>query len=180
MNFLAIEKIRSLIFALGLIALGIVFIVIPGDSFNVLAKVIAWIAIVLGALMILYFFFDLKEGPVTILCIGILLLVLGIVALLFPDFIIHLIFLALCFVGIAYMALAVEAKKSGDKNWWQNLIYGIVQLALGIILIFVSYAAAVTIVMISIGVMFILDGIFIFVMMFLMKQQVKEIEKSSK
>lgn len=180
MNFLAIEKIRSLIFALGLLALGIVFIIVPGDSFNILTKVIAWISIVLGALMILYFFFDLKEAPVTILAIGILLLVLGIVALLFPDFIIHLIFLALCFVGIAYIASSIEAKKAGDKSWWKNLLYGLVQLALGIILIVVSYAAAVTIVMVSIGVMFILDGIFIFVMMFLIKQQIKQVEKSSK
>ena len=180
MNFVAIEKIKSLLLAFALVVLGVVCIVLPIDSFNVIKTVLGCLSIAFGIFMIIHYFVNIKEAPILTLLNGIIILGFGILTLVFQETFIWFVALALCFIGIQYIGMSIEFKRVGDTAWWKDFLYGIVQVILGIVLIILKAAVAETVIMISVGIMFILDGIFIFVMMFLLKHALRQIVRAAK
>jgi uncharacterized membrane protein HdeD (DUF308 family) len=178
-DFITAEKTKNVLMSICLIAFGILFIALPDTSYNVLTKVIAWALIIAGAIMVLYYFINFKltvKGSIFVN--GVLFFGLGLLLLFVPDLYITFIGIALAFAGLQTIGASLERKKRLEKIWWQELVSGLVNFAIGVVLVVLNHAkVAQNAVMIYLGISLIIDGIYILVAMLLFKKVVKEIVK---
>lgn len=178
-NFLAIEKTKIVVISVLMLVFGILFVAVPETSFGVLTSVFSWIIIVVGALLVLHFLVNAKVVPWTNLVLGIVSILIGILLLFLPGIYIVLISIGILVAGIGYIANSIQKRKASVKDWWKDLIVGIVQVVLGILLLILNFSAAAYAIMLIFGISLIIDSIFIFVTMLLIHHDIKQIKKET-
>lgn len=176
-NFLAIEKTKFVLTSLFMLVFGILFIALPQASYDVLTTVLSWMIIVFGAILCLHFLINPKVVPWTNIVSGLATILIGIFLLIFPTTYLILIAILLIVEGVIYISNSIAQNKAGVMGWWKDLICGIVQVVLGVSLFIVNYTAATSVVMIYLGILLIVDSIFILCAMCLIKNDVKQIKK---
>ena len=178
-NFLKMEKTKTVILSLLMIVFGILFIALPEASFSVAMKVLSWIFIVGGiGVLVNYFVFFKVQLTATAFINGVIILLFGILLLNVPSIYVALIGFAFVFAGTQYVGTALMENRLGEKDWWKDLVYGVVQFVLGIVWVIMRYSMATqSAIMIYLGVSLILDGLFVLVSLFVLKREFKKLEK---
>lgn len=180
-KLLAIERTKAAIIAIVMIVFGVLFVALPQTSYNIISKVLAGLLIGIGLLLLILYFVNFKKLSSSINFVGgVLLMGLGILMMFVPGLYIVAIGMVLVFTGTQYMGLSLDRKRSCDPGWWKDLVYGIIEFVIGLILIILNYTSvAQRAVMLYMGISLIIDGVFILIAMitFDKKKKVKIIEE---
>lgn len=171
-EFLKISIIAGL-----MLLLGILFIALPQGSFNVLVTILGWCLIVVGVAMVISYFALLRTITTSIQFVtGMLLFFFGLLFLTVPTIYIALIGFGLALFGIQYVGEAILRQKLGDKGWWKDLIFGLVEFLIGAVLVILRYSSvAQNAIMIYLGIALILDAIFLICTVFVWKRSIKQV-----
>ena len=179
-NYLALERTKAIMLAVLIIVFGVLFVALPETAFDIVVQIMGWLFVIVGLIWIISYFVDFKLHLTSIQFVnGALFVCLGVLLLYVPSIYLAIIGLAMAFIGIQYIGSAFEQKKQGEKSWWIDLIYGLVEFILGAVLIVLRYSSvAQTAIMIYLGVSLIIDGIFILVALFTLKKMAKNMKKA--
>ena len=164
MNFLKKLKTNVVISAALCILLGIVLVVWPDLSMQIVCTAIGAVLLIGGGVRLVAYFMA-KDGSVYAqmnLIMGIVLAVVGVWILLQPDKVLAIIPIIVGIVialhGVNNLQQAVSLCKEKYDKWWVALILGILTVGFGVLLICKPFAALDTAVM-MIGVFLIYDGV---------------------
>lgn len=164
MKLLKKLKTNVVISAALCILLGIVLVVWPGLSMQIVCTAIGAVLLIGGGVR-LAAYFTAKDGSVYSqmnLITGIILAVVGIWILLQPDKVLAIIPIIVGIVialhGVNNLQQAVTLCKEQYDKWWVALILGLLTVGFGALLIFKPFAALDTAVRL-IGVFLIYDGV---------------------
>lgn len=164
MNLLKKLKTNVVISAALCILLGIVLVVWPGLSMQIVCTAIGAVLLIGGGVR-LAAYFTAKDGSVYSqmnLIMGIILAVVGIWILLQPDKVLAIIPIIVGIVialhGVNNLQQAATLYKEKYDKWWVALILGILTVGFGVLLICRPFEALDTAVML-IGVFLIYDGL---------------------
>lgn len=164
MNFLKKLKTNVVISAALCILLGIVLVVWPDLSMQIVCTAIGAVLLIGGGVRLAAYFMA-KDGSVYAqmnLIMGIVLAVVGVWILLQPDKVLAIIPIIVGIVialhGINNLQQAVSLCKEQYDKWWIALILGLLTVGFGVLLICKPFAALDTAVM-MIGIFLIYDGI---------------------
>ena len=164
MNFLKKLKTNVIISAALCILLGIVLVVWPDLSMQIVCTAIGAVLLIGGGVR-LAVYFTAKDGSVYAqmnLITGIVLAVVGIWILLQPDKVLAIIPIIVGIViamhGVNNLQQAVNLCKEKYDKWWVALILGLLTIGFGVLLICRPFAALDTAVM-MIGIFLIYDGV---------------------
>lgn len=164
MKLLKKLKTNVVISAALCILLGIVLVVWPGLSMQIVCTAIGAVLLIGGGVR-LAAYFTAKDGSVYSqmnLIMGIILAVVGIWILLQPDKVLAIIPIIVGIVialhGVNNLQQAITLCKEQYDKWWVALILGLLTVGFGALLIFKPFAALDTAVRL-IGVFLIYDGV---------------------
>lgn len=164
MKLLKKLKTNVVISAALCILLGIVLVIWPGLSMQIVCTAIGAVLLIGGGVR-LAAYFTAKDGSVYSqmnLITGIILAVVGIWILLQPDKVLAIIPIIVGIVialhGINNLQQAFTLCKEGYDKWWVALILGLLTVGFGVLLICKPFAALDTAVML-IGAFLIYDGV---------------------
>ena len=164
MKLLKKLKTNVVISAALCILLGIVLVVWPGLSMQIVCTAIGAVLLIGGGVR-LAAYFTAKDGTVYSqmnLITGIILAVVGIWILLQPDKVLAIIPIIVGIVialhGVNNLQQAITLCKEQYDKWWVALILGLLTVGFGVLLICKPFAALDTAVML-IGVFLIYDGV---------------------
>lgn len=162
------EKLKGyrtsrVLFSLGAIALGIIFLVWPSTSLIVLARIVGAVLTIGGVIGVINFFMDRNAIYKTfLLLVGICMIVIGIWIIRSPGNLVRLIpivFGILVLVsGITNIAETIDLSRSRYSYWWLSLILGIVTILFGVLLITRPGSVASFVTQI-VGISLIFDGV---------------------
>lgn len=161
-----LKKIKSnMILSSGLCAaLGVVLVLWPGLSIQLVCKAVGVVLIVCGLLRLISFFIEHDGSMYTQsnLVLGIVFAVVGIWIVANPGRVLSLIPIIVGILivihGISKLQQAITLCKSQYSRWWLALLLAVLTLGLGLLLIFKPFAAIDTVVML-IGLFLIYDGV---------------------
>lgn len=153
-------KLQTIITAIMLVVVGILFIVFPETSLKVLCYIAGGIMIFLGACKLVLYIMELtSERRSTSLVSGVMMLVLGIVFVANPGIIIGLFTLIFGVVmildGIGKLQDAINGALAKQEGWWVDLIIACIVLVLGLVVLICNTSSWV---MIFAGVSLIVEG----------------------
>lgn len=164
MNLLKRLKTNIVISATLCILLGIVLVVWPDLSMQIVCTAIGAVLLIGGGVRLAAYFTE-KDGSVYAqmnLITGIILAVVGIWILLQPDKVLAIIPIIVGIVialhGVNNLQQAVSLCKEKYDKWWVALILGLLTVGLGVLLVCRPFEALDTAVM-MIGLFLIYDGI---------------------
>lgn len=164
MNFLKKLKTNVVISAALCILLGIVLVVWPDLSMQIVCTAIGAVLLIGGGVRLAAYFMT-KDGSVYAqmnLIMGIILAVVGVWILLQPDKVLAIIPIIVGIVialhGVNNLQQAVSLCKEKYDKWWVALILGLLTVGFGVLLICKPFAALDTAVM-MIGIFLIYDGV---------------------
>lgn len=164
MKLLKKLKTNIVISAVLCILLGIVLVVWPDLSMQVVCTAIGAILLIGGGVR-LAVYFSVKDGSVYAqinLIMGIILAVIGVWILLQPEKVLAIIPIIVGIVivlhGINNLQQALTLYKEKYDKWWVALILGLLTVGFGVLLICRPFEALETVVM-MIGIFLIYDGI---------------------
>lgn len=176
------EKFRVILISMLMVALGIVFCVVPEKSMNAIELIIAVGLVLVGMVYIFGFCFApdfAKEAR--ILLIGLLATALGILVIFVPSALVLGIGIIYGYAGLSRIGLSIDEKLAGDRSWWIEFASGIIVFALSLSLIILrSTSIAASIVMIYMGSCLIAMGVFNLVLVFALKRGTERIKKMIK
>lgn len=169
----------SIIASLIYLILGVIIVLNPERTLNIVSMSISILSIICGIVISIINIANLKEEGNLIL--GILLLVMGIALLIYPNSLSVLISLG---IGIWFISSSVSRikfatilKEVEEVNWLIVLVNAIITLIIGISFIFAPLASAVTLTALS-GILMIIYAVCdIFEIVFI-KRNIKTIENS--
>lgn len=169
----------SIIASLIYLILGVIIVLNPESTLNIVSMSISILSIICGIVISIINIANLKEEGNLIL--GILLLVMGIALLIYPNSLSVLISLG---IGIWFISSSVSRikfatilKEVEEVNWLIVLVNAIITLIIGISFIFAPLASAVTLTALS-GILMIIYAVCdIFEIVFI-KRNIKTIENS--
>ena len=160
-----LKKMRNnnIVSALLCLVIGIVMIVFPGRSLDVICQVFGVVLIIGGAACIVFFLQDVHALPNVMMLIGgVIFIAVGIWIFTKPEGLQTLIpFIAgivIVINGIFNCAQTVELGRARYGRWWVALILAILTIVLGVLLIINPFGAALTIARI-IGIFMIYDAV---------------------
>ena len=172
---LNISIVTSIIY----IILGIFVVANPAITMKVASTTFSIMAIVYGVIISIINIADIKEEGN--LSYGILLIVVGVALLIYPNSLEILVSLGLgiWFISnsISRIKLAVLLKDVKEVNWLLILFSAIIALLIGISFIFLPLASAVTLTMVS-GILMIIYSIFDIIQIIIIKKNIVAIEKN--
>lgn len=135
-------KVSYLLAAILYIAFGLVLLIWPKTTGDIICFAFGLILIVYGAITIISFFVhDSRQGSYRFeLVIGIVAAALGILFLVNPDFVLSVfpVILGLYVVVDACLNLrrALELKRMEYPRWWVALALSLITIALGVLILF--------------------------------------------
>ena len=141
------EKLKQLkwnyiIEALIMVAVGIVLIVWPQGSLEVMAKALAILLFLAGTVMIASYFIH-KERTIAVsggLALGIIVAAIGVWIFIYPspfiDFVPRLFGVFIIASGINNLAQTLSLIRSSYGLWWLSLLFALITIILGGILLF--------------------------------------------
>ncbi|HBG54972.1 MAG TPA: hypothetical protein DDW99_01745 [Ruminococcaceae bacterium] len=163
MDFLSSLRRQSLILALCYLLIGIFFVLWPGTAVDVIVRVIAMGALIVGAIRIVEFFSSRKyDRPFSnSLAGGVVLAVLGIFMLARPQVIVSILYVllggALILNGILAVQSAMDLWHFQPQRKLVLLALGLLTLILGVIVLLNPFSTARALVLVS-GVFLIIGG----------------------
>ena len=164
MKLLKKLKTNIVISALLCILLGIVLVVWPGLSMQVVCTAVGAVLLIGGCVRLAVYFMT-RDGSVYAqinLIMGIILAVVGIWILLQPDKVLAIIPIIVGIViilhGVNNLRQAVTLCRDRYDKWWVVLILGLLTVGFGVLLVLKPFEALDTVV-IMIGISLIFDGI---------------------
>lgn len=143
-------KRQAVIAAVCYLALGLLFVLIPGITANALAVLMSLALLALGIVKIIIFFARRSAGAPdrSSLPVGVILVVSAGVFLIRPAFLVSVVYallgLALALNGALKLQTAIELKRSANPYWGSALVAAIAALILGAIAIFAPFQSAKT------------------------------------
>ncbi len=152
----------NIIYAICLIVLGLVFIIWPADSRQLLIRVLGALLVLAGAALIVLYFKAKKRGlPVSIIG-GVILVVLGILMLAKPEnFVQFVIIVAGAFIGasgVLNFCQTLSLAMNRFRLWWVAMILSIFTIVFAVLVISQPGKVADAIFIIT-GIFLVLDGI---------------------
>lgn len=163
-DFLKAVKTNSLITALLYSVLGLVLLVWPKLSTDVLCTALGLVLLVCGIVDVVIFLAN-RDGSLyaaSHLTVGVILAAVGIWILLKPDLIAviipRIIGILICIHGISNIGDALTLQHNGYDKWATALVLGILTLALGAVLVYDPFDTFALVVRI-IGVFLLFDGL---------------------
>lgn len=161
-NFFKKLKIRAGVAALSLIVIGLLFILFPQSSANIICYVAGAFLLLWGLLCLIEFFIsgarrgetnDLASG-LTLACVALLLIIKPWIV---ADFLIVLFGIALIVDGAVKLQQFVTMNKLRMKSRWFVLVIAVLSVALGILIVFDPFSYEIL--MIFAGVSLIATGV---------------------
>lgn len=162
------EKLKGyrtsrILFSLGAIALGIIFLVWPSTSLIVLARIVGAVLTIGGVIGVINFFMDKNAVYKSfLLVVGICMIVVGIWIIRSPGNLVRLIpivFGILVLVsGVTNIAETIDLSRNRYSMWWLSLIFGIITILFGVLLITKPGSVASFITQL-VGISLIFDGV---------------------
>lgn len=160
MKFKANDLVSSLIF----VVIGLVLLIWPGTSTQVVCMVLGGVLLAYGIIQIVLYLFA-KEKTLYhqgMLILGIILSVIGAWILLKPEMIIAAVPVIMGIIitmhGLHNVVQGIQLKGMSYEKWWVAFALGIITVALGGILIYNPFSVVNTVVRV-IGVFLVFDGI---------------------
>ncbi len=130
------EKNRVIGQSICLALLGLLIVLFPAFSGSVFSMVVGIGCIVFGVLALVFFFLTFIVFEPKLLIEGIALIVIGSLILSYPEtfltIIVYVLAIEVIYEGVMEIIYSVKMKKLGIKDWYIDLIYGIIMLALGV------------------------------------------------
>ncbi|MEG1988433.1 MAG: DUF308 domain-containing protein [Oscillibacter sp.] len=163
-NLLKRIKTNSILTAIIYTLLGLVLLVWPALSANVLCTALGLTLVLCGAVDVVIFLFN-RDGSLYAgfhLVFGIILIAVGLwltaspalIAVLIP----RILGILICIHGVSDVGHAITLQRGGDGRWGLALALGLVTLALGGVLVFNPFQAFTTVVRV-IGAFLVYDGL---------------------
>lgn len=169
----------SIVSSIAYIILGIIIVLNPATTLNVISIAISALAIVTGIIITIINITELKKEGNPIF--GILLVVMGIALIIYPNSLNILISLG---IGIWFISssinrikFAIMLKDVKEIKWLVILIIAIVTLIIGISFIFAPLASAITLATIS-GILMIIYSICDIFEIIFIKKNIKAIQNA--
>ena len=163
-NFLKNLKANYTLSAIICVVIGVVLIIWPGTSTQVVCMVLGGMLMIYGIVQIILYLFA-RERTLYLqgmLILGIVFSVVGAWILLKPETIIAAVPIIMGIIiimhGLHNAIQAIDLKKMDYENWWVALLFGILTIVLGVVLVCHPFGA-VEIVVRVIGAFLIYDGI---------------------
>lgn len=162
-NFFAKIKLRNVAFGTVLVVLGLLFVIFPEGSLDVVCYVAGAALAAWGVITLLAYFFDgIKRDGSNGLTAGTALVCGAVLLLVKPQMVTEILTavlgIALIIDGAAKIQLSVELSRRGDKIRWLLAIFGALAVILGIILAFNPFSSRNAL-MIYAGVALIVAGV---------------------
>ena len=157
-------KANAVVSSLLCVLLGMVLVIWPGMSIQIVCAAIGVVLILTGIMKIIEYF-AVKDGSLyeqTNLIMGIIFTVVGVWIAVKPDKVLAIIPIIVGIVivlhGVRNLQQAVNLCKDQYDKWWIALILGLLTAGFGVLLICKPFAALDTVVML-IGIFLIYDGL---------------------
>ena len=157
-------KSNAVVSSLLCVALGLVLVIWPGMSMQIVCAAIGVVLILTGIMKIIEYF-AVKDGSLyeqTNLIMGIVFAVVGVWIAVKPDKVLAIIPIIVGIIivlhGARNLQQAVTLCKDKYDKWWIALILGLLTVGFGVLLICKPFAALDTVVML-IGIFLIYDGV---------------------
>ena len=157
-------KANAVVSSLLCVLLGLVLVIWPGMSIQIVCAAIGVVLILTGIMKIIEYF-AVKDGSLyeqTNLIMGIIFTVVGVWIAVKPDKVLAIIPIIVGIVivlhGVRNLQQAVKLCKDQYDKWWIALILGLLTAGFGVLLICKPFAALDTVVML-IGIFLIYDGL---------------------
>ena len=160
-DFFKRVKADAIMSAVLCIALGVVLIVWPGETIDIVCKVLAAGLIILGGVE-LFSYITNRNGYMFTGILGLIVLIIGVWIFLKPSSIVSLVPIVIGVIlavhGVQDVKMALESKNGGYDRWWIMLIIAIISIAFGVLCI-VNAFGMVKLAMQVVGAALIYDGI---------------------
>lgn len=163
-EFLKGLKVNYTVSALVCVALGLVLLIWPGTTTQVVCMVLGAALVVYGVLQIVFYLAN-KDRNIAMqgmMVFGIVVAVLGVWILLKPEMIIMavpvIVGVLIMIHGIHNVVQAIALKKDGYTNWWVAFLLGAITVVFGVVLICNPFTVVDTVVRL-IGAFLIYDGL---------------------
>lgn len=150
--------------SIAIFAVGLVFLIWPGTSATVLARIVGVLVLLAGIAKVFgYFSNDLYHIAFQFdFALGILDAALGALILIFPEWFAG--YLAICIAifvivdGVVTVQNAIEAHRFGIGKWWLLLVGGILAVAIGVVALLRPMTTSELVIRLT-GIALMLDGI---------------------
>lgn len=142
---------------------GLVLIIWPGTTTQIVCKMLGTILLIYGIIQIALYLFNRERTVVSqgILVLGIICAVFGAWIFFRPDIVIKavpvIIGVLIVIHGLHNLAQAIALQKEEYEKWWLALIFGLLTVGAGSMLVFNPFEAVETVVRL-IGVFLVYDG----------------------
>lgn len=163
-QFLKNRKANYTVSAIICIIVGLILVIWPGTSTQVVCKVLGAVLLVYGAMQILMYILAKERSLYSqgMLILGVIFAVVGAWILLKPEMIIAavpvIIGIIIVMHGLHNTAQAIKLKHLNYEKWWLALLLGILTMVLGGVLIYNPFEVVDTVVRV-IGAFLIYDGV---------------------
>lgn len=157
-------KANDMISSIVYVIIGLVLLIWPGTSTQVVCMVLGIVLLVYGLVQVALYLLKKEKTMLSqgMLILGIIFSVLGIWILIKPEMIIMavpvIVGIIIIMHGLHNTLQALELKKMDYGNWWMALFFGILTLISGLILAYNPFKVVNTVVRV-IGIFLIYDGI---------------------
>ncbi len=164
MNYIKSLKVNYSLSALICVILGIVLLVWPGQSTQVVCMILGIVLGGFGIIQIILYLATQEKTMVShsMMMLGIVLAVIGGWIVLKPDTIIKaipmIVGILIVIHGLHNAVQAIDLKKMQYDNWWVALLLSLLTIALGVVLICNPFTVVDTVVRL-IGAFLIYDGL---------------------
>lgn len=154
---------NRLVFCIGAIVIGSVFLIWPGKSLLLLAKCVG-IVLAAGGIMaaVLYIQDHADVWKIILLILGAIMLICGIVIFLHPDDLVKLIptimGVLVIISGVVNLGETLTLTRKHYARWWLSLLVALITIGLGVLLITKAFGIAAVITRVIGGVL-VFDGL---------------------
>lgn len=179
-NFFKKVKWESLISALFIIAIGVLFIVLPESSAQVLCYVTGGLFVTLGVIFLVRYLSSDFIFSAHALILGLVLLFVGLLTIIRPELvqgIITIIFgIYLIADGAIQIQNAIECFRAKAKGTWAFVLSATLSIALGVLIMLNTFTS----VMIFCGISLVVDGVCDFIVTLIFSSKIKKVHKAVK
>lgn len=157
-------KANDMISSIAYVIIGLVLLIWPGTSTQVVCMVLGIVLLIYGLVQIALYLFKKEKTMLSqgMLILGVIFSVLGIWILIKPEMIIMavpvIVGVIIIMHGLHNTLQALELKKMDYGNWWMALFFGILTIVSGVVLAYNPFKVVNTVVRV-IGIFLLYDGI---------------------
>jgi uncharacterized membrane protein HdeD (DUF308 family) len=183
MNFLRQEKTERIIDACFLMIIGILIAVFTEPAAEVFAITSGVISIVFGSVFLFSYFVTFLVHDPWLLLRGLFLIILGSWILAYPvDYLYTMVFVVtfyLFYFGIQEIAYSIDLARLNVRNWWVDLVNGILEILLATAILVVEFIGGNSIQAVTIlcGSSLALEGAMEMVLIFALHRDFKKFHK---